>query len=253
MADQNLNKSKEFSNLGGILPIYFIPVSEINYIDDIINGLINQLNYTDPEFTPYYIATVPEKGKFSENQASRSKFNYKISVKYSKDEITTRNVLEIIDNQKLVILVPDSNGKYRVIGSLENPVYISSALDKGTSVSDLNAYDLVITWSSKYRAAFILPSGEALPNVPPCTPPTFYNNDNKIDLTIDFQDLEIFEFVMIQDYKILTVENDDGLSSTIKLHGTSTDYVLGEIISGGDRLDISVDIKGAINIKGSVL
>lgn len=84
-------------------------------------------------------------------------------------------------------------------------------------------------------------------------------NDNfnelkdKIDLTINFKDLSTFEFLMLQDYKIISVTEETGITATIKLGGTSTNYVLGDIVSGGNRLDITVDIIGAINIKGELI
>ena len=74
-----------------------------------------------------------------------------------------------------------------------------------------------------------------------------------IDLTLNFKNLEVFEFVMLDDYKISSIDEQDGVTTTVKLGGTSTDYNLGDTVSGGDKLDISVDVIGAINIKGEII
>jgi len=242
VSNLNLNKSKDFSNLGGILPIYFIPVEEISYMDDIINGLVNDIHYKNSEFIPYYIDIISEKGKFSENQVSRSKFDYNISVKYSKDEILTRNILEKIDNKKLVIQVPDSNGNYRIIGSLENPVYIRSILDKGTSVSNINAYDLIIKWSSKYRSPFIL-NGALPPIEPTCPeiPVSIYNIKFDTDSTDIWAIFSKFtgkitdaELTNIDSYKIdgVTV----GLPFTVEFNTT---YLI-EVVKTNPSLSASI-------------
>jgi len=156
VSDLSLNRTGEFNNLGGILPFYFVPVDEIDSIEDIIFGAIESITYVTAGFNPYIIEIVQESGKFIEEKQTNTRFDYTIAGNFAKDELDVRNILDKIDGEKFVLMVPDTNGKYRVIGSVDNPViHFNTKLDKGTNVSDLNAYDLVFTWASKYRAAFI--------------------------------------------------------------------------------------------------
>ena len=73
-----------------------------------------------------------------------------------------------------------------------------------------------------------------------------------IDITLNFEALEVFEFVMLDDYQICSINEQDGVTTTIKLEG-GTDYVLGDTVAGGDKLYISVDVIGVINIKGKLI
>ncbi len=156
MSDYSLNRSKEFTNLGGILPFFFIPVDDIDTVSDIINGTVEQITYTDADYETGWIDIVSESGIFTEDKTTKNKFEYKIGGKFAKDELQVRNILDYVDGKKMILLVPDSNGKYRMIGSLDNPVTkFYTGLDKGKKVSDLNAYDIRFEWSSKYRAPFI--------------------------------------------------------------------------------------------------
>jgi hypothetical protein len=68
--------------------------------------------------------------------------------------------------------------------------------------------------------------------------------------TLIFRDLETFEFTKSQSFKITQVVSESGVTASIKIHGTETDYVINDTVSAFDRLDISVDILGAITIKG---
>jgi len=162
MSDYTLNRSKEFTNLGGILPFFFIPVEDIDVIADIVNGVVAEITYNDSEYVSAWIDIVSESGIFTEEKQGRNGFRYEIGGMFAKDEYDVRNVLEYIDGKELVLVVPDANGKYRLIGSIDNPVKnFKTKMDKGKNVSNLNAYDLRFEWSSKYRAPFIdtLPEG----------------------------------------------------------------------------------------------
>ena len=68
--------------------------------------------------------------------------------------------------------------------------------------------------------------------------------------TLIFRDIEIFEFTKSQSFKITQVIVEPGVTASIKIHGTNTDYVINDAVSAFDRLDITVDVLGAITIKG---
>jgi hypothetical protein len=71
--------------------------------------------------------------------------------------------------------------------------------------------------------------------------------------TLIFRDLETFEFTKPQSFKITEVLTETGITASIKLHDTTTDYTLEDTVSAFDRLDISVDVTGAITIKGELV
>lgn len=68
--------------------------------------------------------------------------------------------------------------------------------------------------------------------------------------TLIFRDLETFEFTKSQSFKITQVIAEAGVTASIKIHGTNTDYVINDTVAAFDRLDITVDVLGVITIKG---
>lgn len=68
--------------------------------------------------------------------------------------------------------------------------------------------------------------------------------------TLIFRDIETFEFTKSQSFKITGVVSETGVTASIKLHGTNTDYVINDTVPAFNRLDISVDVLGAVTIKG---
>lgn len=76
---------------------------------------------------------------------------------------------------------------------------------------------------------------------------------NTFKETLIFRDLEIYEFTKSQSYKITEVIEESGVTASIKLHDTSTDYTIGDTINAFDRLDITVDVLGTITIKGELV
>src|SRR5690554_2985531 len=68
--------------------------------------------------------------------------------------------------------------------------------------------------------------------------------------TLVFRDIEIFEFTKSQSFKITQIISESGVTASVKIHGTNTDYVINDTVAAFDRLDISVDVLGAITIKG---
>jgi len=76
---------------------------------------------------------------------------------------------------------------------------------------------------------------------------------NDIDLTVNFIDLETFTLSYNEAFKIDSIIVGGGMTVTVKIAGTSTDYVLGDTVTAGNGLDISVDVVGIINLKGELI
>lgn len=76
---------------------------------------------------------------------------------------------------------------------------------------------------------------------------------NTFSETLIFRDLETFEFTKSQSYKITSVVSESGVTASVKLGGTSTTYTLGNTVAGFGRLDITVDVLGAITINGELV
>ena len=68
--------------------------------------------------------------------------------------------------------------------------------------------------------------------------------------TLIFRDLETFEFTKSQPFKITQIISESGVTASIKIHGTNTDYAINDTVAAFNRLDVSVDALGAITIKG---
>jgi hypothetical protein len=75
-----------------------------------------------------------------------------------------------------------------------------------------------------------------------------------IALVLNFLDeTETYEFVQAHDYKITSKTEETGVTASIKLHGTATNYVLGNTILAGGRLDIMVNVPGYVRIEGELI
>lgn len=64
---------------------------------------------------------------------------------------------------------------------------------------------------------------------------------------------EVYEYVQPFAYRINDWTEEEGVTVTVKLGGTSTDYVKGDLLNAGDRLDFSVDTEGYVAIEGIVI
>jgi len=150
----NIKKNDIFINFGGVFPFFLIPISEISEISDIIKGEIHDINFIDTEFTPYYISTIQESSKLTEKQNLIDNFEYILTAVISKNSLYYRNIIEALDSDKHICIVPDANQNFRVIGNLESGAILSSDSDTGSNVSELNNISISLKWQSKYRAAY---------------------------------------------------------------------------------------------------
>ena len=150
----NIKNNEIFINLGGVFPFFLIPVSEISRMSDLILGEISEINFKNSEFTPLYISTIQESSKLSEKQNAIDNFEYTLSAVISKNSLYYRNILEALNSEKHICIVPDANNNFRILGNIEDGTILTANTDTGTKVSDLNNISIKLKWQSNYRAAY---------------------------------------------------------------------------------------------------
>ncbi len=167
----NLKFDREKSNLGGIAEIKFIYEKDLFQKIDVFKGkaikLISYTNFIVPDI-------VFEKSSFKEEKESQNLFIYEFIASVAKDDYNKLLDCLSLDNNKIIVIVKDNNNTSRILGNKSNACLAKLTFDKGMSVSDLNSYQLNITWKTTHRAAFI--DGESVMSV------------------YQFQDGELFEF-----------------------------------------------------------
>jgi len=151
---KDLNFDKESANLGGINQLVFFAENELNVFGDIINGQIHTILFLNENVEPAVANIVQESGEFKEEQLERNLFKYEFTAKIAKDDIDKRAALLLFDNNKVIIKVTDNNNEVRVLGEPGNTCIVTTELDKGTAISNLNHYKLKFTWKSRFRAPF---------------------------------------------------------------------------------------------------
>ncbi len=150
----NVKKPEIFINLGGVFPFFLIPISEITEMEDLILGEINFIDFANPEFTPYYISTIQEQSKLVESQKAIDKYEYELTAVISKSNLYYRNILEALNTEKHICIVPDANNSFRLLGNIDNGAILSADTSTGSNVADLNYISITVNWESNYRAAF---------------------------------------------------------------------------------------------------
>jgi len=79
-------------------------------------------------------------------------------------------------------------------------------------------------------------------------------NSATIDITLNFVQLQTYNLVYPQNWKITAVTtNSGGVTATINLGGTSTAYTLGNQVNAWNGLDISVNAIGKVHLIGTLL
>ena len=141
---QNLNRLSGADNLGGILFLKIARAADIASIPDPVAGVV----YGDIEFKPgkgfvTWEVTPDTSSADSRSRRARegaSKTN-RIPFFIPKDRASIRAMLEQAEQDELIVVYTDANGKQKIFGQLDTPVQFEFDHSSGKRGDDLNHYD----------------------------------------------------------------------------------------------------------------
>jgi hypothetical protein len=155
-------KTHLIDNVGGIIKLWYIPMSDVSYITRPIHGYGGIYLKTAKVWLEFYFT--PGSGSFSLDFNSAAKgniFETKIKGSFPKQHQGHDYSIRQMIGQPFVCKVLDANGVYRLAGTLDCPMKFAFDLDTGKKTEDRNSYEYIFSGKSKYSPYFITASGES--------------------------------------------------------------------------------------------
>lgn len=145
---KQLNKPGD--NMGGLLRIWAVPPSVIS-----ISGSTASMSSTTNVIAIY---ATPGTIGFSEKEVSGKpgqSYDIELVAVTPKDSQEARDILDLLDGRRWVVIYLDQNEQYKVIGTPETGLRVSTDLNTGKDTSDMNAYTLKFYGQQPNRAVFV--------------------------------------------------------------------------------------------------
>jgi hypothetical protein len=136
----NFPQIEEMDNQGGNLQFYYLPVNNVSLIPRAVNGTVLSeislkdianwfLGYSTNDLLSFESQLVSnEHGSYYENTVKGF---------YPKPSATFIEYLYDVRHRKFILLVMDSNGRLRIVGSVEQPCTLTFVEKTGTRAQDL--------------------------------------------------------------------------------------------------------------------
>jgi len=147
----NLKTDREKSNLGGLAEFKFIYERQLTQKIEIINGQALQFISSSEFIVPDIVF---ESSSLKEIKTDANLFEYEYTAYCARDDLSKLQDAARLDANKIIAIVKDNNGESRLLGQKDNACIVEIGFNKGSKVSELNAYELKINWKSQYRSAF---------------------------------------------------------------------------------------------------
>lgn len=145
---KQLNKPAD--NMGGLIKIWAIPSDQVT-----VSGKTVTIASTDNVYELYFS---PETMQHSEPaEQTDAGTHYNTTVKGFAPGITEdlEAALEYMDRRKWVVLFIDGNGYYKLAGSKENPLRLTTNVDTGQITSDRAGCEFIFFGKTLARAKFV--------------------------------------------------------------------------------------------------
>ncbi len=152
-----MNDIDEFDgdNLGGIIRFKFIPVTDVESIDNPIDHVIATpviLKTNKRWFDAYATKGTIGFTEVPEKTANGDVFKLQFNAICPKDSADRSNVFNQMRNQRFIVDYTDYNGLRKLIGSLEEPLFFSSSLNTKTEVVGRNEHSISFYGESSHKA-----------------------------------------------------------------------------------------------------
>ena len=129
-------------SVGGIKEIYINSYANKFPNQQIINGVINGLAFTE-EFVKYEFRK--QTGSFTTTSTSTEDidiYTTELAVKFSKLEASKIEEIEKLTDTGLVVIVRDNNDKYWFLGYSDYVIVSANKLSSGTAYGDFNGFEI---------------------------------------------------------------------------------------------------------------
>lgn len=124
-------------NLGGINSFRYIPISEVLYLSEAIEGKVCEpLTIKAPGRWYDFYATEGTMGfnEVKENSPHGDFYKVRLSGFVPKDRPELIHALNKMRNQKFIIDYTDNNGLRKIIGTIDEPLRLKHSFDTGADV-----------------------------------------------------------------------------------------------------------------------
>jgi hypothetical protein len=145
-------------NVGGIDPIlFFVPVEDVEEIPEEVGVTItdNIVFVTDKKF--YIARFILDTLSFSEQKDVNkygAAYKQKITGSIAKDTPDLANILYEMQQQRFICIYRDSNGFYKLVGSINNYLLFEHDLDTDNNSSGRNGVKVTFRGESRTPAFF---------------------------------------------------------------------------------------------------
>jgi hypothetical protein len=149
--------NKHTSNLGGIAKLFLIPIDQLTSLSAPDSDQLCTLGISSFDST-WEIAPIYQSIQFSEKQVpSNAGVYYEkgLSAKIPKDSAQTQADLLSLVNRKWLSIYLDQNGAWKLLGSPDYPLRFSFSVHPGSTISDLNHFEISLSGSSPFPSVFI--------------------------------------------------------------------------------------------------
>lgn len=151
----NITKSRR-SNIGGLESIQVVPVSEISEITPVINGKVTCTLISGAQWRTIYTTTGTRK--YDDQQGTEGRKGFRQLTVSGRVPATTETILEQLkaySAEGFVVKTKDNNGKQRLIGSTDEPMFISYSDGSGTNPEEYNGSEISFARSLRESPPFI--------------------------------------------------------------------------------------------------
>lgn len=144
------------SNLGGLESIKVVPVSEISEITPVVNGKVTCILIAGAQWRSIYTTAGSRKYDDQSGAAGRKSFRQMlISGRVPATNETILEQLNAYSSEGFVVKTKDNNGKQRLIGSPDEPMFFSYSDGSGNSPEEYNGSEFSFTRNLRESPPFI--------------------------------------------------------------------------------------------------
>lgn len=136
--------------MGGLLKMWALPQSDL-----ILSGKTVTFASNPTIYELYCSADSMNEDEPEEHMPAGTFYPVTITAFVPKDTEETREAMVYLERRKLVCIVQNGNGDFKLIGNNVYPMRLSAKLNSGTDTSDRAGYTLTFTGKITTRSIFI--------------------------------------------------------------------------------------------------
>lgn len=138
-------KRKEGDNLGSIIEFKFAYTKGVESIENTSNGAVHTNIVFKNNYSWVNVEAITETMQYQETpQESDHGIYYKkrFVAKIAKDRAELIDLFNAIKNEKFIVLYKDANGLQKLVGTIDEPLFLKVNFDTKQQVAGRNEYDI---------------------------------------------------------------------------------------------------------------